>query len=331
MTDRDRHTPNQGSGPGPDNPDRPPAPPSQPPYAQRPYGQDPYAPPPGAGGRPPYPPGRPPYGGQQRTPPGANPYERHPYGAPSQPPRPQEGPPGPARQPYTDPAYRPGFAQPPAEPQYLPPLYLREDGVAGPGFALPDAYKTPVAERPGPEPKPFLRLNRPARIILSVVALVVGTGVAVGLPYRQQLQDYQKHKKAVLSYKVVPKNGVGVIDGVKFALGSFGKGDLGLQFQAPAGTTAVKALIGHRAPDQQTEDRVETGVEYVFRDARGRTWIAQSEPGPSKGKVKSDEIKALVPTAVAGQVRPVVRPRQQLDPGEDPTQIPRGPALEFQR
>lgn len=309
MTDRDPHAPRHGR---PGEPPRHPY--AQQPYGQDPYGQQPYGPAPGSGGQNPYGPPPPAYGGgRPAPPPGGNPYDR-PYGAPPQ------GPPQPPR-------YQPAPGQP---PQYHAPLYRREDGVAGPGFALPDAYRTPAAERPQPKPRRLFRLNRPARIIVSVVALVVGTGVTVGLPYRQQLRLYDEQKTATLSYKIVPKNQVGTIAGIRFVLGSFGKGDPGLQFQAPAGTTAVKALIGYRAPDQQTENRVSNDLEYVFRDGQGRTWLAQSVPGPSKGKVKSAEIKALVPTAVAGQVEPVVRPKQQLDPDDDPTRIPRGPALEFQ-
>lgn len=356
--------PGTGAG-GPRHGYRPPDPPQQPPqpsYGEPPYGQDPYAT--GSRGQDPY--GQDPYGAGPR---GQNPYARDsqaqapygtgPYGqaqAPSTPPPagPNPYPPGPPPQPYGPPqpqsptgghpygappqqpppytnpqAYRPG---PHDRPAYLPPLYRPEEGTGGAGFALPDEYKAPPHQHPAALPKRLFRLPKTVRIIATALTLVIGTGVAVGMPYRDAQHDYQAQKRTALSYTQVPKNGHGTIAGIKFAAGPVTKGDAAMQYSAPAGTTAVKALIGHRAPDTRTEAKT-TYLEYVFRDNRGRTWQADDLPEfkLSKGKDKFDTISALVPTAVAGQVRAVVRPIQVLDPDEDPTRVPKDPALEFQR
>jgi len=175
----------------------------------------------------------------------------------------------------------------------------------------------------------LFRLRGPLRIVVSVVALVVGTGVAVGLPYRDQLDAYDKQKKVALSYTAVPKGKIGSIAGTRFGLGQFTVGDSTLEFQAPAGTRGVKALLLYRSANKQAELRL-SYLEYVFRDAQGRTWSAQSLPDYSKSRVKRVEIKALVPKSVAGQVQPVVRPKQTLEQFDDPTQVPRDPALVFQ-
>lgn len=305
MTDRDpRNPPNQPPNPyGPQQPYPP-----QNPYGRPPYGQNPYPP-----GPPP-----PPYGGQRPT--GENPYDR-PYGAPP----PAYGPP-PGRPPQGPPPPQ----QPPPRPDYAPPLYRPEEGTAGPGFALPDAYKVPAADRPEEKPKRRIRLNRPARIIVSVVALVVGTGVAVGMPYREQLHLYDKQKRAALSYTTVPKGKIGTIAGTKFGLGKFTRGDSTLEYQAPPHTTGVVALLLYRSTTKKAEQDLNY-MEYVFKDDRGRTWSAVGLPDYlHKGRVKRLTMRALVPSDVAGQVLPVVRPKQTLDEFDDPTLIPRVPGLVFQ-
>lgn len=323
MTDRDPRAPRHGS---PGEPGRPPHnPPPQQPYGQQPYGGEPYGQHPygtGPRGQNPYQPGPPPpaYGGGH-PPPGGNPYDR-PYGAPP-------------------PAYGPAPGQPPPPgqvrprrplpgPEFAPPLYRPDEGVAGAGFALPDEYRVPAAELPEAKSKRFFRLNRPARIILSVIVLVVGTGVAVGMPYREQLRIYDKQKTAALSYRIVPKGKIGEIDGTRFGLGKFTKGDSTLEFQAPAHTTGVTALLLYRSANKKAELDL-TYMEYVFKDGRGRTWSAVGLPDYThKGRVKRLEMKALVPSDVAGQVQPVVRPKQTLDEFDDPTRIPRVPGLVFQ-
>lgn len=326
MSDRDPRAPRHGR---PGEPDQPPRnPPPQHPYGQapygqsggQPYGQNPYGT--GPRGHDPYAPGPPPpaYGSGNR-PPGGNPYDR-PYGA-----QPPAYGPAPGQPP---PPGRPGPPQRPPGPEFAPPLYRPEEGVAGAGFALPDEFKVPVAERPAPLPKRLFRLKRPVRVIIYVVALVVGTGVAVGLPYREQLHIYDKQRRATLSYTIVPKGKIGTIAGTKFGLGKFTKGDSTLEFQAPAHTTGVTALLLYRSADKKAEQNLNY-MEYVFKDARGRTWSAEGLPDYlHKGKVKRLEMKALVPSDVAGQVQPVVRPKQTLDEFENPTLIPRVPGLVFQ-
>lgn len=320
MTDRDPHAGEPGRPPRNPPPQHPYG---QPPYGQsggQPYGQNPYGT--GPRGQDPYAPGPPPpaYGSGNR-PPGGNPYDR-PYGAPP----PAYGP-APGQPP---PPGRPGPPQQPPGPEFAPPLYRPEEGVAGAGFALPDQFKVPVAERPAPLPKRLFRLKRPVRVIIYVVALVVGTGVAVGLPYREQLHIYEKQKMATLSYKIVPKDHIGWISGNKFGLAKFTDNDSLQQLGAPSGTKGVYALLLYRSTTKKADQDLNY-MEFVFKDDQGRTWSTDGGPDfGSNKKIKRVELKAYVPANVAGQVEPVVRPKQTLDEFDDPTRIPRVPGLVFQ-
>lgn len=163
-----------------------------------------------------------------------------------------------------------------------------------------------------------------------MVALVLGTGVAVGMPFRDKLHDYEKAKKVALSYEVVPKKKAGEIAGTRFVLASFGPGDSFMTYKAPAGTTGVKAVIYYKTPTKQTSSKM-SYLEYVFRDDQGRSWIAKDLGGAGEpGEISKVEIQTLVPKSVASKVQPVVRPKQELEEMDDPTKVVREPALVFQ-
>ena len=312
-------------------------PPPGDPRAQHPYGAPPRPQGPAGSGQAPPPP---PQGPQQRPPQGqpqgGRPYPGAPQGGQPAPPYgsgPQYPPQsaGPGRPPPLH-TGGPGFALPDGY-QDQPHIYRPEEGWGEAGYALPDGYRRQEEEQAGfQEPRKIIRLSRPWRIVVSAVVLVVGAGVAVGLPFREKLADYEKAKKVSVSYTTVPKRKAGAIAGTRFVLAAIGPGDSYLTYKAPAGTAAVQADIYYKSPTQQTLDRM-SYLEYVFRDGQGRTWTARESPsgitGP--GKITKVELQALVPKSVAGTVQPVVRPKQQLEATDDPTQVVREPALVFQR
>jgi hypothetical protein len=173
------------------------------------------------------------------------------------------------------------------------------------------------------------------RIAALAVTLVVAVGVAVGMPFREDLSDYQKQKRIALAYTTVPHRKVGTIAGTRFVLGSIGPADSYISTNAPSGTTGVKAVIGYKSPTKATLNRMNY-LEYVFQDDKGRVWQPTSSLGglglPTPGKVNTETIQTLVPKDQVSRVRVVVRPKQVLDyQSDNPTQAVTDPALVFQR